>query len=418
MTSARRRARVTVVTSGHLSTCPRMLKAADALAADGYDVRVVATRHEPWAAETDRDVASRRSWASEVIDYRRGEGGATYWWTGARYHAARAAAAAIGPARAPLAVASRAFGRVHSELVRAIAADPGDLIYGGTTGALAAIAEAARRSGTPYGVDLEDFHAGETSGPDAPLVDALAARVEQAVLPGAAFVTTSNEAIAAAYKERDGVDAAVIHNTFALPSQPPDVSRVDLARLRVYWFSQTIGPGRGLEDAVLALGRAGVAAHLALRGRPHAGYLDALSSLAATHAPRVEVVHLTPAPPDAMVDCARGFDVGLALEQMTPRNRQLCLTNKAFTYILAGVAAAMTDTPGQHALGVDLGRAAALVPVGDVDALAGAFVRWASDPAELDCAKRTAWHAATRRWHWDHELERGALCALVREALS
>ena len=119
-----------------------------------------------------------------------------------------------------------------------------------------------------------------------------------------------------------------------------------------------------------------------------------------------------------MVDCARGFDVGLALEQMTPRNRQLCLTNKAFTYILAGVATAMTDTPGQHALGVDLGRAAALVPVGDVDALAGAFVRWASDPAELDCAKRTAWHAATRRWHWDHELERGALCALVREALS
>ena len=415
--TASRRARVTVVTSGHLSTCPRMLKSADALVADGYDVRVIATRHEPWATDTDRDVAARRSWKAETITYRRGDG-VTYWWSGARYRAARVAAEAIGPARAPLAVVSRAFGRVHSELVRAIAADPGDLIYGGTTGALAAIAEAAQRTRTPYGVDLEDFHSSETSGADAPLVDALARRVERAVLPGAAFVTAGSEAIAGAYHTRDGVDATVIHNTFTLPSRAPGVSRVDPGRLRVYWFSQTIGGGRGLEDAVLALGRSGAAAHLALRGRAHAGYLEALTALAASHAPRVEIVHLEPAPPDAMVDLARGYDVGLALEQMTPRNRQLCLTNKAFTYILAGIAVAVTDTPGQHALGVDLGRAAALVPVGDVDALAGAFARWAADPAELDCAKRTAWHAATRRWHWEHALEHGALSALVGQALA
>jgi glycosyltransferase involved in cell wall biosynthesis len=415
--SGPRRARVTVVTAGHLSTCPRMLKAADALAEDGYDIRVIATRHEPWATDTDRDVASRRSWRAEVIDYRRGAG-ATYWWTGARYRSARTLAGVCGPARVPLAIVSRAFSRVHPELVRAIAADPGDLIYGGTTGALAAIAEAAGRSGTPYAVDFEDFHSGEASDPDAPLVDALSTRVERAVLRGAAFVTTSSEAIASAYADRDGVRSTVIDNTFALPARAPDTSRVDPARLRLYWFSQTIGPGRGLEDAVLALGRSGVAAHLALRGRPQLGYLDALTALAAAHAPRVELVHLAPAPPDAMVDCARGYDVGLALEQMTPLNRQLCLTNKAFTYILAGLAVAITDTPGQHALGADLGRAAAAVPPGDVDALAAAFARWVHDPAELDCAKRTAWTAATRRWHWEHPLERGRLLTLVREVLA
>jgi hypothetical protein len=413
-----RRARVTVVTSGHLSTCPRMLKSADALTAAGYDVRVIATFHEPWARETDRDVASRRTWKADTIDYRRGEGGATYWSTGVRYRAARAAAGLFGPRRVPYAVVSRAFGRVHSELVRAISADPGDLIYGGTTGALAGIAEAARRSRTAYAVDLEDFHGGETSGPDAPLVDALATRVERAAMRGAAFVTTSSEAIASAYHERDGVDAAVIHNTFPLPSRPPDASRVDPARLRVYWFSQTIGPGRGLETAIVAAGRAGFPGELALRGRPHAGYVEALAKLAALHAPRLELVHLEPAPPDTMVDCARGYDVGLALEGTDVRNRQIALSNKALTYILAGLAVAMTDTPGQHPLGVDLGRAAAVVRVDDVDALAAAFALWAGDPAELDCAKRTAWAAATRRWHWEHELERGRLLTLVQEALA
>src|SRR5262245_42551851 len=81
-----------------------------------------------------------------------------------------------------------------------------------------------------------------------------------------------------------------------------------------------------------------------------AGYLEQLSALAASQPTAVSVVHAPPASPDAMVDLARGFDVGLALEQASPRNRQLCLTNKAFTYILAGVPVAMTDTPGQHPL--------------------------------------------------------------------
>ena len=115
---------------------------------------------------------------------------------------------------------------------------------------------------------------------------------------------------------------------------------------------------------------------------------------------------------------ARGYDVGLALELMDVRNRQLCLTNKAFTYILAGLAVAISDTPGQHALGVDLGDGAALVKPGDPDALAAALARWAADPDALDAAKRAAWDAARRRWHWEHEEERGRLCRLVEQALA
>jgi glycosyltransferase involved in cell wall biosynthesis len=418
MTSPRRRARVTVVTSGHLSTCPRMLKSADALAAAGYDVRVVATCHEPWAMETDRDVRSRRTWPVEIIDYRRGYSGWTYWRSGARYHAARAVAARLGPARVPLAVAVRAFGRVHSEIVRAASAEPADLIYGGTTGALAAVAEAARRRSIPYAVDFEDLHSSEAGGPDGRLSNALAMRVEQSIVHAASFVTTSNEPIAAEYFRRYGVRPAVIHNTFPLPAQPPDFLRADPRTLRLYWFSQTIGPGRGLEMAVAAAGLAGGPMTLTLRGRPLPGYLETLRALAASRAPHLALIHHVPAPPDAMVDLARGHDVGLAIEQPDVLNRQLCLSNKAFTYILAGLAVAMTDTPGQRLLADDLGEAAALVPTFDVAALAAALARWATDPAALACAKRGAWSAARRRWHWEHDAERGTLCRLVERAVA
>jgi glycosyltransferase involved in cell wall biosynthesis len=413
-----RPARITVVTSGHLSTCPRMLKAADALAAAGYDVSVVATLHEPWATDADVDVRSRRAWPVHLVDYRRNEGASTYWWSGVEHRAAKAIVGAVGPERAPLPVAMRAFGRVHSSLLRAISSVPADFIYGGTTGALAAVAEAARRTRTPYALDLEDYHSAEASGPTAPQIDALATRIEQAVLGGAVFLTTSSEAIADAYRERYDIHAAVVHNTFPLPAEPPDFARADPDVLRAYWFSQTIGPGRGVDEAIVALGRAGVRAELALRGRPHDGYVDALRSLAATHAPRLALIHHPPAPPDAMVDLARANDVGLVLEHGGPRNRDLCVTNKGFTYILAGLAVAGFDTPGLHDIGVDFGRAAQLVPRGDVDALAATFARWNADPAALDRAKRTAWQAATRRWHWEHEAERGTLYRLVDEALA
>jgi transketolase len=58
-------ARICIVTAGHLSTCPRMLKAADALAEAGYRVRVVSVRHTQWATEADRDVRRRRTGAWE-----------------------------------------------------------------------------------------------------------------------------------------------------------------------------------------------------------------------------------------------------------------------------------------------------------------------------------------------------------------
>jgi glycosyltransferase involved in cell wall biosynthesis len=393
-----------------------MLKSADALVAAGHDVRVVATRHEPWAVGADADVRSRRSWPLTVVDYRRGAG-ATYWRSGARYRAARALSAAIGPERVPFGLAARAFGRVHPELVQAASAAPADVIYGGTTGALAAVAAAARRCGARYALDLEDFHSDESEAPDRALSHALARRIEGCILGKAAFLTASSDGIAQAYSESYGVAPHVIHNTFELPRRTPDFSRPSPDVLRLYWFSQTIGAGRGLEDAILAMGLAGTPGELTLRGRPVPGYLDSLRALARARAPSLRVIHEPPAPPDAMVDLSRGYDVGLALEQPVVRNRQIAQSNKLFTYLLAGNAIAMTDMPGQHALGVDLGDGAALVPPGDVEALAAVFARWAADPEALDRAKRAAWQAATRRWHWEHEAERGALCRLV-EALA
>jgi glycosyltransferase involved in cell wall biosynthesis len=413
--------RVCIVTAGQLSTCPRMLKAADALAQAGYRVRLVSARHTDWADETDRDARARRraGWDWTAVDHRREGSPLRYAWSGARRRGATALTRLLGPRRAPLALGIRAYSREHSGLVAAALAEPTDLFYGGTTGALAAVAEAGRRAGVPFGLDLEDFHPAElAAGPGADLAHALADRILRDILPRARFLTASSEAIAAAYAERYGVQAQVVHNTFPLPPDPPVLEPSPGEGLRLYWFSQTIGPTRGLEDVVRAMGLAAIPGELHLRGRGDADYLRDLERLAEGQAPLLKLVVHPPAPPDAMIALCAGYDVGLAVESPHVLNRELCAPNKPFTYLLAGLAVVLTDTAGQRPLAADLGEGAFSYRPGDVGALAAALRRWAEDKTALAAAKALAWRAARRRWHWEHPAERGALLAVVEGALA
>src|SRR6185312_12648131 len=125
--------------------------------------------------------------------------------SGARFRAAQSLVGAIGSARAPAALAIRAYSRIHDDLVAAVVSEPCDVVYGGTTGALAAVAEGARRLGVPYGLDLEDLHSGEAVGAGSAGLNALAERIERAVLPGAAFLTAGSPMIADAYGRKFGV---------------------------------------------------------------------------------------------------------------------------------------------------------------------------------------------------------------------
>jgi len=406
--------RVCVVTAGHLSTCPRMLKAADALATR-YDVRVVSTRHTPWATTADARIAPTRGWRWTVVDYDRRSAPTTYAWSGARQRTARTIVRALGSGVVPRALTVRAYSRVHTELVRATLTEPADFIYGGTTGAIAAVAEAARRAGVPYAIDLEDFHVAEHAEPEGALSNALADRVIAPILGGARFVTTSSVSMAGAYARRYGIAPLTVHNTFPLPRREPSFARSS-DPLRLYWFSQTIGPGRGLEDVVRAVGEAGVAARLTLRGRPADGYLQSLLALSAAAAPALRVDQADPADPDSMIDLCRDHDIGLATEQPDVPNHRLALSNKALTYPLAGLALVVTDTPGHRELARDV-DGSLLVEPGDIRAMADGLRRWALDRARLVEAQASAWHAARRRWHWEHGEERGALLGAAAAVL-
>ncbi len=420
--------RICIVTAGHLATTPRMLKAADALAEAGHQVRVVSTRFLHWASHADGDLHNRRHslWHWDVVDYSPSDP-MTRNVSGLRRRGAEALAAVLTPERCPAGLAYRAYSRVHPELVRTILTRPEELIYAGTAGALAAAAVAAGKTGTPYALDLEDLHSGEQDdSPQARRAHRLARRIEGRVLPGAIFRTAGSAALASTYRDLYGLKTIAIHNTFPLPTKPPVTTCRKPGTLRLYWFSQTIGPNRGLEEAILAAGKAGQATgtkmELHLRGQRPSSYVESLRRLAGEVAPKLRLKLHDPEPPDRMIELCAAYDVGLALEQAHVLNRALCLSNKPLTYLLAGLAIAFTDTPGQRPLAEDIGRGgsqdALIYPPGDADALAAGLARWARKPAALAAARAASWRAARNRWHWHHPLERGALLQTVASALA
>jgi hypothetical protein len=407
-------ARVCVVTAGHLSTCPRMLKAADALQGAGYRVRVISTRHVNWAWAADQRVRKLRQWEWRVIDYDRVSARGTQLTTGVRFRGAQAMALAAGASRVPLSVGIRGYSRMHDELVSAIVSEPADFVYGGTTGALAAVAEGAGRLGVRFGLDFEDFHSAEQSGEGSELAHALAERVESDVLSKATFATAGSPMIADAYATKYGVRPREIHNTF-----PVDFAAASDRRgpLRLYWFSQTLGPGRGLEDVIAAVGQCGIAAEFHLRARPIPAYATDLTSFQARVAPSLAHVFHDPEPPDRMVELAHGYDLGVSTENGAVLNHRLCLGNKIFTYLAAGVPVLLTATPAQAALAADLGPAATVYEPGDVDALASILQRWNDHPSLRCVAAQQARAAALRRWHWEHDDDRGALLNAFEDVL-
>jgi glycosyltransferase involved in cell wall biosynthesis len=167
---------------------------------------------------------------------------------------------------------------------------------------------------------------------------------------------------------------------------------------------------------VSALGHLGdLRVELHLRGEWQPGYeqqLRGLSSKVGLSAS--QLIGHPPAPPSQMVRLAATYDIGLALEPGTSQNSDLALSNKLFTYLLAGTPLVATATTGQRNLTETLGAAARSVPAGNPAALAAA-IRSYADQSALQAARSAAWSLGERKFNWD--VERVKLVSAVERVL-
>jgi hypothetical protein len=115
-----------------------------------------------------------------------------------------------------------------------------------------------------------------------------------------------------------------------------------------------------------------------------------------------------------MIELSAGYDLGISFEVGQTESRRYCLTNKIFTYILAGVPVFLSDTPAQRALAADLAEAASIVSLTDIEGIARQLDEWGGSPAALDRAASRAWRLGEEKYNWD--MEQRVFLAAVKSA--
>jgi glycosyltransferase involved in cell wall biosynthesis len=393
---------ICIVSPGNLASNPRLVKEADALHCAGYDVTAVACDYSAELRGIDDEIEARVPWTVVRVPRPIGERAVAL----AARRLARAVAAT--GAAVPAALAARAAGGPISTLRRAAGGIGADLYIAHYVAGLAAVAPVARQRGAMLGFDAEDFHSGEgTGGADENFRMKLIEAVERAALPSCAYATASSPMIGQAYAGRYGVAPTTVLNVFPLDMAPaaPQTSATlgDPTRLKAYWFSQTIGLDRGLQPFMRAMARTRSHVTLDIRGGNQWGGGDRLMAVARELGVADLVAILPKAAPDEMVRLSAAYDVGLSLETPSTENHQICLGNKIFTYLLAGVPVMMSDTRAQREFAPALGAGGMLVSLSDPGTIAAVLDGLGEAPARLAEAKRTAWRLGRERYNWDVE---------------
>lgn len=393
--------RILIITNGHLCRNPRVFKEASALGSAGYNVTVLGVRNHPPSVPLDRDLAdgapfthgelkligSDSSPAGKfLILLRRLQQRVAREFA---QHTRWQSIESLGPAHALLKMARSIPSDlviVHNEIAHWVGAR--------------LIAD-----GRKVCADFEDWHSEDLLPADRvsrPL--ALITNVEKTLLHQAVHTTTTSQALAHALHRRyAGKTPHIITNSFPLQSRP-EVEKVGQPP-SFFWFSQTIGPGRGLEPFVAAWLAMQHDSQLVLLGEPVDGYIEQLFQAASSHK-RSMISVISTVAPEALPEVIARHDIGLALEQSSIVNRDLTITNKILQYLNAGLAIVASDTAGQREVLSRSPEAGLIINLDDSQALAQKLDSLLANRDRLIARKQAARQLAETAYCWEHESPR------------
>ncbi|PPC79767.1 MAG: hypothetical protein CTY31_02300 [Hyphomicrobium sp.] len=410
--------KICIVTQLHSSMNPRVVKEADALSKAGYQVSIIAPEFSEWGKLQDK-AFEHRLWrivarpqfgprATRIARLREF----------ARRTLAQIALSIIGTRSMTVAIA--ACHPVAPLLVAATKRQSADLYIAHYPSALAAVAIAARRHNALYAFDAEDFHQGDLpSTPEHESAKQVISRIESAYLPGCCYVSAAAPGIAQAYADTYAIQRPItIRNVFPKRNAPtaPTPKGNALLGPSIYWYSQTIGHDRGLQCAIRAISRAATQPHLYLRGAVSGSIRKNFEAIARECNVLNRLHFLPPEPPNMMEQLASLYDVGLCGEIGATENRKIALTNKQFTYLLAGIPVLMSDITAHRDFRKDAIDAVALFAVNDADSLAQTIDHVLGDLDRLAFMRASAWRYGQMKFNWD--TEQGILLDQVQRVLN
>jgi hypothetical protein len=336
--------RICILTQNHISKNPRVLKESVLLLEAGYSVSVFTSWHSEEALQLDYEILKPYSIKYEAYsDLRPGN------LTGLKHR-----------------IQFKIFRKLNAWGIESLNAGG----YGAGSLIKKAIKEAAdlfiihqeiptmiapklHAAGYKVAFDFEDWYSR-----DLPYsvrryrpVKRLAQAEKWAIQQGI-WCTTTSLVLAKALAKTAGHSRTpeVIYNAFSLKERKgiqheEDIELSQNSSIRLAWISQTIGPGRGLEEfleEIIPIKRP-IEIHLA--GFPRKEFINGLLEKIQNISHIKIQIHPT-MPPSAIVPWLHSFDGGIASDIASYESRDLTVTNKILHYLLAGIPVIAGSTQG------------------------------------------------------------------------
>ena len=393
---------VALVTSAQPSANPRLVKEALTLFNTGFETTVIWCPISPWADSLDQKLFNDFPgihWIKAGYHYKNEQFG--YWYSRLRQKIWQGIYKMIGNHFDAAIKSSVLFSQ---ELKTAALKCKADLYIGHNLGALPSIVKASKKYKAKSLFDFEDFHRGEA------VVGALQTKmvkeIESRYIPIVDCITTASSAITEAYQAIfPKKKITTINNCFPLSYAVECLPKLTDKPLKLFWFSQHVGKQRGLQTVIKAMSNFSPdEIMLTLLGKANnevKEYFYALMDEVGLN--KSQVVFLDPVQESEIVQIAAAHHIGLAAEYVHIANRDLCLTNKLFMYMLSGNALLASDTSAQKSFLAHNQGIGSIYVQEDAFDLSHILKNYIDNPELLDNHRKKALDLGKTKYNWDIE---------------
>ncbi len=334
--------KVVIITHGQICAQPRTVKQAVSLSTN-CDVTVIYCPMSPWGDQFDNTIISENPQIRWIrVGPHPTEDPIQYFLAKLRRKIWQKYYRILG---ASFQSALKSFSLYSQDLLGEAIKHEGDIIIGHNLGSIRAVVETSKKYKAISCFDFEDFHRGEvlTKNRDFHLIK----NIEDTYVVFLNRSFAASPLIAKAYQDLyPRLNITTINNCFSVNYQST-FSIIDLNPLKIFWFSQHIGKKRGIEQMISAIGLIkDYKIELTLLG--NISPMDERYFKELIEKEKIERVNILPPVEEKKIfEIAAEHHLGLASETGKDFNNGIALSNKIFTYLLAGNAILFSDTDAQ-----------------------------------------------------------------------
>lgn len=405
---------IVLISPGQPSTNPRLVKEAICLHDAGFKVTVFYSFWTSWADQPDKELKKKYDGIKWIrVGGHPKEEKLKYLYSRICFKFFRLAIQ-IWPARS---FKKNAINRTSYALFKKVSSVKADYYIAHSLGALPSAVHAAKKNKTKAGIDFEDYYSGQWE------VNSIEYKkskwIEDRFIPAISFCTAASPLIAEKYRnEYPFLSPVTINNVFSkIYLQSGVVPYKEDETLKLFWFSQTVGKGRGVEEVFQAMGKLKTNVSFTVLGSCDLKMKTALLHIAIENGINEgQINFLDPVSPEEIFSIAARHHIGLALESENTINRDICLTNKLFTYLLSGLAIIATDTSAQKMFLETYNGIGYSFQKGNVNYFAELISGYQNNPDLLNQHRLNALKLAAEKMNWEEEQKQ--FLSLIEEQLS